>query len=300
MEAEESAIDARPARSSSPLAGTSGWRGLADGLAAACRVPKECLLQLRALCCWALQGGKAGEQVLLASSGALPLSELYREAAQHGAIPVLGMLLIKMPGGRSPAALAAAMRQLAPGRLPDMHVVDVLEFDSATEEASSWALCSQRPAACRAALPAGTPHPCLGNLRRLSLAHSPSAACRCPSCRRCASCCLQTTASISSCTAECGACPTAACCCTSAARTRTKPGGCSRARLQSRGLHTGGCVCEGIRVHVSAGRGRRWLLPCWLPTLLLCWCGAVIAAPALLLPRRRCSCSCLRCHSRLV
>jgi hypothetical protein len=42
-------------------AGTSGWRGLADGLAAACSVPQSYRLQLRALCCWALQGGGRAE-----------------------------------------------------------------------------------------------------------------------------------------------------------------------------------------------------------------------------------------------
>jgi len=130
--------------------GTASWRQLAESLAAACAISDSHRLQLRALCCWALQpagkpaGATQAEQadrpVLVC--GRPPLSAAFRDLAQKGHTPLLSVHLVCIPRGTSLPSMLAELLHLherasgvpASGLLRHMHVLDALGFDPESEE----------------------------------------------------------------------------------------------------------------------------------------------------------------------
>ncbi len=132
--------------------GTASWRQLAESLAAACAISDSHRLQLRALCCWALQpagkpaGATQAEQadrpVLVC--GRPPLSAAFRDLAQKGHTPLLSVHLVCIPRGTSLPSMLAELLHLherasgvpASGLLRHMHVLDALGFDPESEEVS--------------------------------------------------------------------------------------------------------------------------------------------------------------------
>lgn len=125
--------------------GTATWQQLADALAAACAVPEAFRMQLRALCCWALQpasGGGGGQPLLV--RGRLPLSAAYRKMQEQGLTPLLRLHLVDTPRGAALPAMLAELLQLhehasgaaASALLRHMHVVNVLAFEQASQEVS--------------------------------------------------------------------------------------------------------------------------------------------------------------------
>lgn len=114
------------------------WRQLAASLAAACSLDEVFTLQLRALCCWALQ--QPGQAPPLLVSGRVPLSAAYKELAREGRTPLLGVHLVSLPSRPTIQHLLATAQRAAAGSQQGSHLLDVLGFDVETAEASSGLL----------------------------------------------------------------------------------------------------------------------------------------------------------------